>query len=296
MSTKTLRPWTELVKLHPDVESDALTEAMFAIDLGAIATGDPNTPAVYRNAKAFFGATYLTSDLYKMLEEVLASLAGESGYNRVLKLRTPFGGGKSHTLATLLHAAKDRRALDVIPESKGLADPGRVDVAVFDGEKFTALGGKEVEGGRRIQTMWGWLAWQIDPEKAFPIVEEHDIARVSPSGDVIREMLEATGRPVLLLLDEVLKYMERGAAVPILDSTLQRQAKDFFQNLTVEISNSTNAALVYSLTWSAREALGNVALLAEVDKLAGRVDQLREPVTGDEDHAGAAETAFEGEA
>jgi uncharacterized protein len=282
MSTKSLRPWTELVKLHPDVESDALTEAMFAIDLGAIATGDPNTPAVYRDARAFFGATYLTADLYKLLEEVLASLAGESGYNRVLKLRTPFGGGKSHTLAALLHAAKDRRSLDVIPESQGLADPGRVDVAVFDGEKFTALGGKEVEGGRRIQTMWGWLAWQIDPKKAFPVVEEHDEARVSPSGDVIREMLAATGRPVLLLLDEVLKYMERAAAVAVLDSTLQRQAKDFFQNLTVEVSNSPNAALVYSLTWSAREALGNVALLAEVDKLAGRVDQLREPVTGDE--------------
>ena len=42
------------------------------------------------------------------------------------------------------------------------------------------------------------------------------------------------------------------------------------------------AALVYSLTWSAREALGNVGLLAEIDKLASRVDQLREPVSGDE--------------
>lgn len=37
MSTHTLRPWTNLVKLHPDVEAGALTEAVFAIDLGAIA-------------------------------------------------------------------------------------------------------------------------------------------------------------------------------------------------------------------------------------------------------------------
>ena len=37
MTTTTLRPWTDLVKLHPDVESGALTEAVFAIDLGAIA-------------------------------------------------------------------------------------------------------------------------------------------------------------------------------------------------------------------------------------------------------------------
>jgi predicted AAA+ superfamily ATPase len=76
--------------------------------------------------------------------------------------------------------------------------------------------------------------------------------------------------------------MERAAAVAVLDSTLQRQAKDFFQSLTVEVSNSKNAAMVYSLQWSAREALGNIALLQEMDKLAARVDQLRESVTGDE--------------
>lgn len=284
MSTRALRPWTDLVKLHPDVEAGALTEAVFAIDLGAIAAGDPNVPIVNRDPEAFFRATYLTADLRKLLEEVLASLAGKAGYNRVLKLRTPFGGGKSHTLASLLHAARKREALDAIPEGKGFARPKNVAVAVFDGEKFDARNGKEVEGGPTIQTMWGWLAWQIDPEKAFPIVAQHDADRVAPGGDVVRDVITkgAGGRPVLLLLDEVLKYMERAAAVGVLDSTLQRQAKDFFQNLTIEVAGSTSAALVYSLTWSAREALGNVALLAEIDKLAARVDQLREPVTGDE--------------
>lgn len=284
MSTRALRPWTDLVKLHPDVEGGALTEAVFAIDLGAIAAGDPNVPVVNRDPEAFFRATYLTADLQKLLEEVLASLTGKSGYNRVLKLRTPFGGGKSHTLASLLHAARKREALDGIPEGKAFARPKNVAVAVFDGEKFDARNGKELEGGRTIRTMWGWIAWQIDPERAFPIVADHDQDRVAPGGDVIRDLLTkgAGGRPVLLLLDEVLKYMERAAAVSVLDSTLQRQAKDFFQSLTVEVAGSTNAALVYSLTWSAREALGNVALLAEIDKLAARVDQLREPVTGDE--------------
>lgn len=284
MSTRALRPWTDLVKLHPDVEAGALTEAVFAIDLGAIASGDPNVPVVNRDPEAFFRATYLTADLQKLMEEVLASLDGKAGYNRVLKLRTPFGGGKSHTLASLLHAARKREALDGIPEAKGFARPKNVAVAVFDGEKFDARNGKELEGGRTIRTMWGWIAWQIDPERAFPLVADHDADRVAPGGDVIRDVLTrgAGGRPVLILLDEVLKYMERAAAVSVLDSTLQRQAKDFFQTLTVEVAGSANAALVYSLTWSAREALGNVALLAEIDKLAARVDQLREPVTGDE--------------
>ncbi len=281
MSIHTLKPWSELVRLHPDVENGSLAEAVFAIDLGAIATRDATTPKVYLDPEAFFAATYVTSDLHKLLEEVLASLAGKGTYNRVLKLRSPFGGGKSHTLASLLHAARSRQSLNQIEACKGLADPGAVDVAVFDGEKFTATGDKDVGQGQMVHTMWGWLAWQLGP-KAYQVVRKHDTDRVSPAGDEIKAMLEAGGKPVLLLLDEVLKYMERAAGVGVKDSTLQRQAKDFIQNLTVEVSNSTNAVMVYSLQWSAREALGNVALLEELDKLTSRKDQVREPVTGDE--------------
>jgi hypothetical protein len=156
-------------------------------------------------------------------------------------------------------------------------------VAVFDGEKFGAREGKDVAGGPHIKTMWGWIAWQIGPD-AYALVQGNDEDRVAPGGDLIRQMLTvgAQGRPVLVLLDEVLKYMERSAAIGVLDSTLQRQAKDFFQNLTVEVAGSRNAVLVYSLQWSKKEALGNIALLQEIDMLANRVDQLREPVTGDE--------------
>ena len=283
MSVTTLRPWTDIVLLHPDVEGGLLTEAVYAIDLGAIADRDPNVPPVYRDPEAFFRATYPTVDLRKMLTEVLASLAGQPGFNRVLKLRTPFGGGKSHTLATMLHAARSRKALDVIPEGKGLADPGEVRVAVFDGEKFGAREGHAVKKGPHIRTMWGWIAWQIGPD-AYALVEGNDKDRIAPGGNLIKTMLTegAGGRPVLLLLDEVLKYMERAAAVTVVDSTLQRQAKDFFQSLTVEVSGSRNAVMIYSLQWSKKEALGNVALLQEIDMLASRVDQLREPVTGDE--------------
>ncbi|MFL6208742.1 MAG: ATP-binding protein [Pyrinomonadaceae bacterium] len=278
MSSYTLRPWTDVVELHPDVESDNLTESVFAIDVGAIAANDKRVPHVNRDAEAFFRATYLTADLKRLLEEVLASLAGAEHYNRVLKLRTPFGGGKSHTLAALLHAVRERKALNVIPEAAGLADPGQVTPAVFDGEKFSAQG-KELPGGRYVHTMWGLLAAQLGDE-AYAAIESLDRDRVAPSGDDIQKML--AGGPKLILLDEVLKYMERTAAVAVHDSTLSRQAKDFFQNLTVEVANSKNAVMIYSLQWSAKESLDNVALLNELDHLASRVDDLRQPVGDDE--------------
>jgi hypothetical protein len=68
----------------------------------------------------------------------------------------------------------------------------------------------------------------------------------------------------------------------VLDSTLQRQVKDLFPNLTVKVVGVDRLALVYSLTWSAREAPGKVAFLAEIDKLAAPVDQLWELLAGDE--------------
>jgi predicted AAA+ superfamily ATPase len=237
MTVYNLKQWTDLVKLHPDVEAGNLTEAVFAIDLGAIDEKDPNVPAVNRDPEAFFRATYLTADLRQLLEEVLASLSGKEGYNRVLKLRTPFGGGKSHTLAALLHAARARQALDILSEAKGLASPKEVRTAVFDGEKFDARDGKEVSPEIKVRTMWGWLAYKLD---AYKLIEGHDRDRIAPGGDLIAAML--AGKPSLILLDEVLKYMERAAAVPVLESTLQRQTMDFFQNLTVEVARSKNAA------------------------------------------------------
>jgi hypothetical protein len=266
-----------VVKLHPDVQAGDTAVATYAIDLAAVVAGDPNIPAYYRDAQSFFRITYLTSGLRRMLEEVLARLAGQDG-DRVLQLRSPFGGGKSHALAALYHAAKSRSALSHVPEVSSLPDPGPTRVAVFDGEKFDALTGKEVNG-QRVRTMWGWLAWQLG-EDAFAVVREHDERRVAPGGDVIAELLG--DKPTLLLLDEVLKYLERASGERIADSTLERQTKDFLHSLSVEVARAPKAVLVYSLQASAREAMGNVGLLQELDHLTSRVDAKREPVTGDE--------------
>ena len=142
MSTAPIKPWVEVAALHPDVLSENFSEDIFALDLGPLADGNPNVPAVYRDPEHFFRASYLTKGLRGLLQDVLSRLEGGPG-NRVLKLMTPFGGGKSHTLASLLHAAENRKALDVIPEGAGLPKPGTVRTAVFDGQFFDATNGQE---------------------------------------------------------------------------------------------------------------------------------------------------------
>jgi predicted AAA+ superfamily ATPase len=102
MSTTIIKPWVESVILHPDVLSPDFSEDIFALDLGPLADGNKNVPAVYRDPEQFFRASYLTNGLKSLLQDVLSRLSGGAG-NRVLKLITPFGGGKSHTLASLFH-------------------------------------------------------------------------------------------------------------------------------------------------------------------------------------------------
>jgi len=274
MSNTQLRPWSQVVHLHPDVEAGDTAIATYAIDLGALVAGDRNVPRVYRRPVDFFAATHLTSGLRRLLADVLDGLAGGKG-DRVLQLRSPFGGGKSHTLAALYHTGHDRSTVDALPEGPSLPDPGPVRVAVFDGEKFD-VHGREING-QHVQTMWGMLAAQLE---CYDLVAYHDQNRIPPGGDVIADMLGDA--PTLLLLDEVLNYLERILAEPVGDSTLGRLTQNFLQSLSVEVARASHAVLVYSLQASAHEAFGHEMLLRILDHLTSRVDAKREPVVGDE--------------
>jgi hypothetical protein len=275
-----IKPWIEVAALHPDVVSENFSEDIFALDLGPLADGKPSVPAVYRDPEHFFRVSYLTNGLRLLLQDVLSRLSDGSG-NRVLKLLTPFGGGKSHTLASLFHAAHCRRALDILSEAQGLPRPANVHTAVFDGSFFDATKGKEVPGEEfRAQTMWGWIAWSLGDKKGYEILRKQDEARVAPGADEIITLL-AEG-PNLILLDEVLQYLISAGGVKVHQTTLRDETLTFLQRLTVAVGNTTNTALVFSLQSSKRESLEYVNLLQTVDHLAARKDQLREPVEGKE--------------
>jgi hypothetical protein len=280
MSSTSIKPWVEVVALHPDVLAENFSEDIFALDLGPLADGNKNVPAAYRDPEHFFRVSYLTRGLRSLLQDVLSRLAGGAG-NRVLKLMTPFGGGKSHTLAALYHAARDRKALEVIPEGAGLPRPGTVRTAVFDGQFFDATNGKAIPDEKfRARTMWGWIAWSLGGKKGYELLRAQDEARVAPGGDDILALL-AEG-PNLILLDETLQYLISAGGIKVEQTTLRDETLTFLQRLTVAVGNTDNTALVFSLQSSKRESLDYVNLLQTVDHLAARKDQRREPVEGNE--------------
>ncbi|HVM49768.1 MAG TPA: DUF499 domain-containing protein [Candidatus Acidoferrum sp.] len=274
-----LKPWIECVNLHPDVLKEDAGSDIFALDLGPLADNSGTVAPVYRDPEAFFRASYLTAGLKSLLEDVLKRLAGKGG-PPVLKLLTPFGGGKSHAMAALYHGAGNRGALNVIPEGKGLADPGKVRIAVVDGQFFNAQKGKASDG-IQTQTLWGWIALKLGGKKAYEDFRKNDEERGTPGADDLMKLFG--DGPNLILLDEVLEYLINAGGVKVLKTDLREQTLNFIKELTVAASNSPRTVVVMALPSSQpRETLQHAQLLSTLDHFAGRKDALREPVEQDE--------------
>jgi hypothetical protein len=274
-----IKPWTQVVTPHADILNGNLDNATYAASLGAVIRQDPKCPIVYKDARDFFAATYLTVGLKKLLEDVLKGLQGNAG-DRVLQLRTPFGGGKTHSLISLYHITKNRALLPGIPQIDSLPDPGNVRVAYFIGLDIDVNTGIEVENNLRIFTPWGYLAWQIGGHEAYSLVQTADQQYIAPGNDILRKILGAQAN--LILIDELLIYIENAMAKQVGDSTFGRQVLTFIQKLTEVVRESPKTVLVYSLQASVGESFGNEGLLSTLDKLVSRIDAKKEPVSGDE--------------
>jgi predicted AAA+ superfamily ATPase len=274
-----MKAWTDVVRPHEDILAGDLEMAVFAADLGSVVSRDRSVREVYRDPAAFFRSTYLTTSMRSLLSDVLGALSGRSG-DRVLQLRTPFGGGKTHSLLALYHVTTGRAGLGSFTELADLPDPGSTRVAVLSGVDLDPSSPR-THDGTVAKTMWGELAWQLGGADAYRLVAAQDETGQAPGKDVLAQLLPADV-PTLLLLDEVLVYVEKAKALPLGDSTLGAQVLLFLQALTELVGSHPRAAMVYSLQKSVLEAAGDESLLLALDHLVTRVDAKREPVTGDE--------------
>ena len=275
-----LRSWKEAGAIpHDDILGGNLQMDTYAADLWGVARNDPNTPAVYRDPARFFEQTYLTVSLSALLSDVLKALGGGSG-DRVLQLRTPFGGGKTHTLIALYHIARSRNKIPDLPPD--MPNPGACFVSAIQCEKLSVRQGRVVEDGTHIHTLWGEVFYQLGGKAGYALVAEEDAKFTAPGGETLSKFLGDLKQPVLILLDEILNYVEAAMTVQIGESTFGRQLMIFLKALTEAVSGSRNAVLVYSLQASVREGLGAEGLLSMLDHLVSRLDAKREPVSGSE--------------
>lgn len=228
---------------HKDILQGNLTLDVFAADLHEVSLN--RGPDEYKDPEIFFQKTYLTDGLKNLLTIVEKRISGKGG-DPVIHLQTPFGGGKTHSLIALYHKAKEWNAKTV----------------VIVGEKIEAT-----------DTLWGLI------EKQLTGKNERFKDQIAPGGESIKELIQAH-QPVIILMDEVLQYVTRAAAVKVGASNLAAQTIAFMQAFTESISGIPKAALLLSLPSSVPEHYDENAeqLFSKLQKVVGRVEKIHTPV------------------
>ena len=230
-------PWYKHVTPRREVrEGRSFSPDEFAIALEQVVAG--TAPDDYKRPEQFFSRTCFTRALTEHAGMVLRRLSGETTNTApVLTLVTQFGGGKTHTLTALYHLANaGGRAIDLpgvaeLLNSAGLAAAPAARVGVFVGNAWDPQPGRE--------TPWIDLARQIADDKGVEALGTA-AATTPPGTEAIGRVFGAANAPVLLLLDEVLNFINRHRG-------MAESFHAFIQNLTVATTGTTGAAAVISL-------------------------------------------------
>lgn len=232
-----MEPWYKVATARKEVrEGRSFNPDEFAIALEQVVAG--NAPDDYVKPAQFFARTYFTRALTDHSRMVLRRLSGKTDNTApVLALITQFGGGKTHTLATLYHLAKNGAAAVEYPGVSNLlreADLSAVPqarVAVFVGNAWDPQEGRE--------NPWIDIARQLAGDAGVEALGK--AAKSKPPGtEGISRVFEAAGAPVLLLFDEVLNFLNR-------HRDMADSFHAFIQNLTVATTGTTHGAAVISL-------------------------------------------------
>lgn len=249
-----MKPWYKIVTPREDLrEGKPLDASEFAVHLDHVRDG--RAPAVYQNPAEFFERTFLTKNLRDLTAQVVRRLSGvKVETSAVFNLSTQFGGGKTHSLTLLYHlakhgdAAKSWKGVNGILQDAGMATAPTAATAIFVGTEFDSITGRGGSDGTPVRrTPWGEIAFQLGGADGFELVAEHESALTAPGGDVIERMLPH-GKPVLILLDELMNYVSRSRK-----SGLASQLYTFLHNLSEVARGRDSVVLAVSIPASELE-------------------------------------------
>lgn len=194
---------------------------------------------------------------------VLRRLSGRTENSApVLTLITQFGGGKTHTLTTLFHLARNRDQIgsreDVreLLRGAGLSSLPEPKVAVFVGNAWDPQPGRE--------TPWIDIARQLAGDAGVSALGAA-AATTPPGTESLARLCEAAGGCVLVLFDEVLNFVNRHRG-------MADAFHAFTQNLTVSMTGTKCGVAVISLPRSQVEMTDyDMAWQEKIVKITKRV-------------------------
>lgn len=251
---------------RPEILSGQFNPEMFKASLSRVledyqkGRAEPGADSIYSDPVAFFrDATFATQGIRDIVGNTMGRLVGsELSSPGIQRLDTAFGGGKTHTLIALAHAAFQGQRLaehvgDIVkPEL--LPEPGAIRVIGIIGDTVDTLREARDENGHPLpNTLWWLIAQQtLTDEKRESIRARLD----SPSSPASDEFFDALigDKPTLIIIDEIAQYLSRmEAAFPGLGA---QQSAAFLMALGTYAEDRPHLTVVISLA-SATNAFGD---------------------------------------
>ena len=223
MTDTAITPWWQTMKLRPEIAAAggtddvrmSLHDAVFGTK-GALTASSP-----YSDPAAYAAVTHPSAGLVELMARIALRLAGPAPVPQtaVWRLDQAMGGGKSHGLVGLYHLAAHPRQLagtDLGTEVHGRIEEiaGKTKIAndldnplcvVLDGDNVTA-DTEDFGPARSLGERFLWRLFETDYEK-YKAFAGH-----TPNKAKLAEALRSVGRPVLLLVDEIMDYIRFTAA------------------------------------------------------------------------------------
>lgn len=227
---------------RPDVIKGTIAEADFAADLAKVIRKVADED--YQLPSKFFANTYPTAGLKNLLRQVMGRLTGNGDTSAaIFRLDTSYGGGKTHSLIALTHAAGGMQGVQNPSEflDPNLIPSGKVRIAAFDGENADPANGRAMGEGVLAFTPWGEIAYALAGKAGYERLRKSDETHTAPGAETIAELFGQ--EPCLILLDELSIYLRKVANL----QGARDQLSAFLTSLFKAVESNPRVALVYTL-------------------------------------------------
>jgi hypothetical protein len=248
-----INPWWDELDLRDEVISGAgqVDDVQMSL-FGAIKGTVPYSKAAY-----YGEITHPTADLVSLMGKVAVRLGvsgkGSEQAKAVWRLNQGMGGGKSHGLVGIWHMAEHtdefmqteigQRAMESARNLAGtwsvesdLRNPLCVVLScdnMTPGQPDVAVDGPAVTLGERC-------LWRLVEREGGKFEQYRELVN-STNKEIIKEAIESSGRPVVILIDEVMDYLRVVAAT---DESLLAKDMAFLRGLLDSANEAKNCVVV----------------------------------------------------
>jgi hypothetical protein len=261
-----ITPWWEAIQLREEIRSASGSIDDVQMSLYNAVYGSAGAKADYAKASYFGDITHPSANLVDLMAHIAVRLAGPGDtYQRAQALRRldqGMGGGKSHGLIGLWHLAAHPRELATTDIGKAVFrlageicaselpdDLGTPKVVVLACDNMTAGKGDRAHDGP-AESLYERFLWRLFEGNNTRFLE---YAPHFADKAKIAEALAYDGRPVLILVDEILDYVRQLSDSQHAD--LRTRDMAFLKAITDVVNDVPHVAMVVVMIDSEKDSM-----------------------------------------